>query len=192
MDMSTGRKPAVPFLPAGSSVQQSQHIAAKRSRQTFDYKESIAAERRTNSRLQQRTPRHSPSSSTASAKTKRATPTVAPEHLRREAAAIETLTQPTRKRNFGDGTELETFDDLPTSAKAENRFVVTPMGRGAPKATKPKGAPTHGAAGRDGESPSKKIDLTNRVGDVPRFARDTNGSPHIISPEAQLLLLIEN
>ncbi|PUU76483.1 hypothetical protein B9Z19DRAFT_1102341 [Tuber borchii] len=176
MDIGAGRKPSVPFLPAGSSVRQSQHISAKRSRQTFDYKESIAAERRTNSRLQQQTPRHSPSSSTASAKTKRATPTVAPEHLRREAAAIETLTQPTRKRNFGDGTELEIFDDLPTSAKLENRFVVTPVSRGAPKAIKPRGAPVHGTTARDGESPSKKIDLTNRSGEVPRFARDTNAS----------------
>ncbi|RPB00087.1 hypothetical protein L873DRAFT_1766726 [Choiromyces venosus 120613-1] len=176
MDIGPGRKPSVPFLPAGSSVKQSQHISAKRSRQTLDYKESIAAERRTNSRLQQRTPRHSPSSSTASAKTKRATPTVAPEHLRREAAAIETLTQPTRKRNFGDGTELEIFDDLPTSAKLENRFVVTPVGRGAPKAIKSRSVPVHGAAGRDGESPSKKIDLTNRLSEVPRFARDTNAS----------------
>ncbi|KAG0642552.1 hypothetical protein HOY80DRAFT_881474 [Tuber brumale] len=176
MDIGAGRKPSVPFLPAGSSVRQSQHISAKRSRQTFDYKESIAAERRTNSRLQQRTPRHSPSSSTASAKTKRATPTVAPEHLRREAAAIETMTQPTRKRNFGDGTELEIFDDLPTSAKLEDRFVVAPAGRGAPKATKSRGVPVHGTAGRDGESPSKKIDLTNRFGEIPRFARDTSAS----------------
>ena len=184
MDIGAGRKPSVPFLPAGSSVRQSQHISAKRSRQTFDYKESIAAERRTNSRLQQQTPRHSPSSSTASAKTKRATPTVAPEHLRREAAAIETLTQPTRKRNFGDGTELEIFDDLPTSAKLENRFVVTPVSRGAPKAIKPRGAPVQGTAARDGESPSKKIDLTNRSGEIPRFARDTNGLlplPHSFS-----------
>jgi len=175
MDIGAGRKPSVPFLPAGSSVKQSQHISAKRSRQTFDYKESIAAERRTNSRLHQRTPRHSPSSSTASAKAKRATPTVAPEHLRREAAAIETLTQPTRKRNFGDGTELEIFDNLPTSAKLENQFVVTPVSRGAPKTVKPRGAPIHGTTVRDGESPSKKIDLTNRSGEVPRFARDTNG-----------------
>ncbi|PWW72645.1 hypothetical protein C7212DRAFT_360017 [Tuber magnatum] len=176
MDIGAGRKPPVPFLPAGSSVKQSQHISAKRSRQTFDYKESIAAERRANSRLQQRTPRHSPSSSIASVKAKRATPTIAPEHLRREAAAIETLTQPTRKRNFGDGTELEIFDDLPTSAKLENRFVVTPAGHGAPKAIKSRSMPVHGAGGRDGESPSKKIDLTNRFGEVPRFARDTNAS----------------
>lgn len=176
---SGGGKPA-PFLPAGGTVRQSHHIAAKISQQTFEYKEKIAAERRTNSRHQQRTPHHSPSSSIASVKTKRGTPTIAPEPLRRQAAAIETLKQPTRKRNFGDGTELETFDDLPTSAKAENRFVVTPVGRGAPKAVKSQSVPIiRGTSGRDGESPMKKIDLSrdlsSRFAEVPRFARDTNG-----------------
>ncbi|KAH8145781.1 uncharacterized protein LAJ45_10258 [Morchella importuna] len=177
------RKPA-PFLPAGSTVRQSHHISAKISQQTLEYKEKIAAERRTNSRHQQRTPHHSPSSSIASSKTKRGTPTIAPEPLRRQAAAIETLRQPTRKRNFGDGTELETFDDLPTSAKAENRFVVTPVGRGAPKATKSQSVPITRAsgkdAGKDGESPAKRIDLSrdlsSRFAEVPRFARDTSAS----------------
>jgi hypothetical protein len=176
------RKPA-PFLPAGSTVRQSHHISAKISQQTLEYKEKIAAERRTNSRHQQRTPHHSPSSSIASSKTKRGTPTIAPEPLRRQAAAIETLRQPTRKRNFGDGTELETFDDLPTSAKAENRFVVTPVGRGTPKATKSQSVPITRAsgkdAGKDGESPAKRIDLSrdlsSRFAEVPRFARDTSG-----------------
>lgn len=174
----SGERKQAPFLPAGGTVRQSHHIAAKISQQTFEYKEKIAAERRTNSR-QQRTPHHSPSSSTASTKTKRGTPTIAPEPLRRQAAAIETLRQPTRKRNFGDGTELETFDDLPTSAKAENRFVVTPIGRGAPKAAKSQSVPIFRNVDRDGESPKKKIDLSrdlsSRFTDVPRFARDTNG-----------------
>lgn len=176
----SGERKQAPFLPAGGTVRQSHHIAAKISQQTFEYKERIAAERRTNSR-QQRTPHHSPSSSTASTKTKRGTPTIAPEPLRRQAAAIETLRQPTRKRNFGDGTELETFDDLPTSIKAENRFVVTPVGRRTPKAAKSQSVPIFRASDRDGESPKKKIDLSrdlsSRFAEVPRFARDTNGLP---------------
>lgn len=178
-----GERKQAPFLPAGGTVRQSHHIAAKISQQTFEYKEKIAAERRTNSR-QQRTPHHSPSSSTASTKTKRGTPTIAPEPLRRQAAAIETLRQPTRKRNFGDGTELETFDDLPTSVKAENRFVVTPIGRGAPKAAKSQSVPIFRTGG-DGESPKKKIDLSrdlsSRFAEVPRFARDTNGLCYFLS-----------
>lgn len=184
------RKPA-PFLPAGGTVRQSHHISAKISQQTFEYKEKIAAERRANSRHQQRTPHHSPSSSTASARTKRGTPTIAPEPLRRQAAAIETLKQPTRKRNFGDGTELEIFDDLPTSAKAENRFVVTPVGRGAPKAVKSQSVPITRTADRDGESPKKKIDLSrdlsSRFAEVPRFARDTNGLSSLSQCIARML-----
>jgi len=87
-----------------------------------------------------------------------------------------TLTQPTRKRNFGDGTELETFDDLPTSAKVENRFTVTPVARGAPRTTLTKNTHT-----RDdfAESPKKKQDTTDRQDGVPRFARDTNGNAPI-------------
>jgi hypothetical protein len=68
---------------------------------------------------------------------------------------------------------LETFDDLPTSAKIENRFTVAPVARGAPKAARPKNIQT-----REGESPKKKKqqhDLTPRQEDIPRFARDTNG-----------------
>src|SRR6202012_2787012 len=49
------------------------------------------------------------------------------------AAAKKTVTKPTRRRNFGDGTELEIFDDLPTSASLESKFIKQPIGRGAPK-----------------------------------------------------------
>jgi hypothetical protein len=170
------RHPA-PFLPGGGSARNSHHVTAKPPKSNIGDREpaSSSSNPRSSSRTQQRTtPRHSPSSSGASNTTKKGTtPTVAPEHLRREAASIGTLTQPTRKRNFGDGTELETFDDLPTSAKIENRFTVAPVARGAPKAARPKNIQT-----REGESPKKKKqqhDLTPRQEDIPRFARDTNG-----------------
>jgi hypothetical protein len=89
-----------------------------------------------------------------------------------------TLTQPTRKRNFGDGTELETFDDLPTSTKVENRYTVTPVARGAPKT----GRKSALAKQRETESPRKKGDHGNRFkGEVPRFARDTNGKSSYIA-----------
>jgi hypothetical protein len=162
-------KHPAPFLPGGASVKNSHHVAAKASKPST----GICIDRRSTSRLQHRTtPRHSPSSSGTSNATKKGTPSVAPEHLRREAASIGTMTQPTRKRNFGDGTELETFDDLPTSAKIEDRFTVTPVARGAPKNVRPKSLllPRE----RD-ESPKKRHDSTPRQDDVPRFARDTNG-----------------
>jgi hypothetical protein len=55
---------------------------------------------------------------------------VAPAALAREAAAKRTLTRPARRRNFGDGSELEIFDDLPTSQTKESRFVKEPQSRG--------------------------------------------------------------
>jgi hypothetical protein len=169
------RHPA-PFIPGGSSVRNSHHAAAKASKQSIESRS--ATSERPNSRVQGRiTPRHSPgSSSGASSNTtaKKTTPIVAPEHLRQEAAKIGTLTQPTRRRNFGDGTELETFDDLPTSAKLEDRFTVAPVARGAPK-VRPKSMPV---TSRETDSPKKKKpDTTPRQDDVPRFARDTTGGP---------------
>ncbi|KAK5120164.1 hypothetical protein LTR85_006645 [Meristemomyces frigidus] len=50
--------------------------------------------------------------------------------LAREAAAKRTLTKPARRRNFGDGSELEVFDDLPTSTTKESKFVKEPVARG--------------------------------------------------------------
>ncbi|KAF5867227.1 hypothetical protein ETB97_004148 [Aspergillus alliaceus] len=49
------------------------------------------------------------------------------------ASTKRTLTRPARRRNFGDGTELASFDDLPTSTSTESRFVKLPSGRGAPR-----------------------------------------------------------
>lgn len=54
----------------------------------------------------------------------------APKELAREAASKKTLTKPQRRRLFGDGTELDAFDDLPTSAAKESKFVKAPSLRG--------------------------------------------------------------
>jgi len=58
---------------------------------------------------------------------------VAPAALAREAAAKRTLTKPARRRNWGDGSELEVFDDLPTSTAKESKFVKEPVARGPPR-----------------------------------------------------------
>lgn len=54
---------------------------------------------------------------------------LAPAALIREAAAQRRIDQPLRKRNFGDGTELDTFDDLPTSATKEHQYNKQPVAR---------------------------------------------------------------
>lgn len=58
---------------------------------------------------------------------------VAPTSLAREAVAKKTITKPARRRNYGDGNELEVFDDLPTSTAKESKFVKQPVARGPPK-----------------------------------------------------------
>ncbi|KAK5736998.1 hypothetical protein LTR17_006959 [Elasticomyces elasticus] len=58
---------------------------------------------------------------------------LAPAALAREAAAKRNLTKPARRRNFGDGSELEIFDDLPTSQVKESKFVKEPIARGPPR-----------------------------------------------------------
>ncbi|KAF2857585.1 hypothetical protein K470DRAFT_223108 [Piedraia hortae CBS 480.64] len=58
---------------------------------------------------------------------------VAPAALVREAAAKKTVTRPSRRRNFGDGSELDMFDDLPTSLVKEQRYVKEPVARGPPR-----------------------------------------------------------
>lgn len=97
------------------------------------------------------------------------------------------MTRPTRKRNFGDGTELEQFDDLPTNAKQENRFTVAPVGRGAPKCLQgPTGTikvkNVHSRTESKDEPQKKKIDRTLRSSrldlkndNVPSYLRDTAG-----------------
>ncbi|KAK5172664.1 uncharacterized protein LTR77_002784 [Saxophila tyrrhenica] len=58
---------------------------------------------------------------------------LAPAALAREAAAKRTVTKPARRRNYGDGNELEIFDDLPTSTTKESKYVKQPIARGPPK-----------------------------------------------------------
>ena len=47
---------------------------------------------------------------------------LAPKSLAR-VAATKRVTEPVRRRGYGDGTELDGFDDLPTSAANEAKFV---------------------------------------------------------------------
>lgn len=60
-------------------------------------------------------------------------PDMAPAALAREAASKRTVTKPTRRRNYGDGNELEVFDDLPTSTTKEAKYMKEPVARGPPK-----------------------------------------------------------
>lgn len=163
-----------PFIPGGSSVNQSRNVNVKTSNR-HSYRGAVEDTRPTsrlsNSRTARETPPPPPS-------TKATAKVVAPVSRRKEVkpvkdtAATRLITKPTTKRNFGDGTELDLLDDLPTSQKAEEKFVKAPVGKGAPRALRSRAIPiatppppgTPPVAARE-TTPSK----------TPNFAKDTNG-----------------
>ncbi|KAI9883616.1 MAG: hypothetical protein M1823_004604 [Watsoniomyces obsoletus] len=170
------RKPPVPFLPAGTSTAQSHHVSAKTSRHVrrHDSESSIASgdvPTRSVSRAGAAPSRVTQRSISPRRKD------LAPEALAREAAAKRTLVQPAKRRFFGDGSELEIFDDLPTSATMENRYVKSAIGRGPPKTMRGNkmniGVTSDGTATMPMSAPLLSP-LRPEV--TPRFARDTHAS----------------
>ncbi|KAE8147952.1 hypothetical protein BDV25DRAFT_159284 [Aspergillus avenaceus] len=168
---SLGRKVHMPFIPPGASENQSHHASVK------SYRHS----RRTNSdssgdafnsqacppRLSRSTRHDSPNKTMDSS----------PETF--IASTKRTLTRPTRRRNFGDGTELASFDDLPTSSSAESRYMKLPSGRGAPRSLKSRLNRSQTIPLRVENRTSHQTAssmMTKPQDHTPRFARDTNAS----------------
>lgn len=177
--LANSRRPPVPFLPAGTSQAQSHHISIKSSRH-FN--------RPTSSDSNDNGPVNRPISRLSNVHHRPITPTGrrdhAPESLIREATSKRTLTKPTRRRAFGDGNELDAFDDLPTSASTESKFMKQPISRGAPKSVQMRsklGLQSHNASTTSvNELPIPATPSTPlsplKHGHVPSFARDTNAS----------------
>ncbi|KAK0254282.1 hypothetical protein LTS09_010708 [Friedmanniomyces endolithicus] len=123
------------FVPSGLSGHQSTHASAQRAMPYHVRRDSEPNRNgaqspppRAHSRLSNAFVPDTPS------RTGRQTrKDMAPAALAREAAAKRNLTKPARKRNFGDGSELEIFDDLPTSQVKESKFVKEPIARGPPR-----------------------------------------------------------
>lgn len=167
---SLGRRPQVPFMPAGVSESQSHHASVKgyrSSRRTnSDSSGGLLSPQGTVSRLSRPT-RNEPfragfgdPGADSLGSTKR------------------TITRPAKRRNFGDGTELESFDDLSTSVLAESKFVKTPTGRGAPRSVRARLSQSRIDPPHD-ESPTPSLTSpsTSKLrSPTPRFARDTNAS----------------
>lgn len=177
--LANSRRPPVPFLPAGTSQAQSHHISIKSSRHL---------NRPSSSDSNDNGPVNRPISRLSNTHHRPITPTGrrdhAPESLIREAASKRTLTKPTRRRAFGDGNELDAFDDLPTSASTESKFMKQPISRGAPKSVQMRsklGLQSHNVSTTSlTELPPPATPSTPlsplRHGHVPSFARDTNAS----------------
>lgn len=199
--LANSRKPPIPFLPAGMSHAQSHHVSTKNSRfarpGSSDSSENIPVNRP----LSRLSHPHRPITPTASSRTNHA-----PEALAREAASKRTLTKPTRRRAFGDGNELEIFDDLPTSASSESKFIKQPIARGAPKSVQMRSK--FGMQTTNSSNTSLRTIYNNsstasleshpappqtptvppspmKHGNVPSFARDTAATRHAREQKSQ-------
>ncbi|KAH6622977.1 hypothetical protein F5144DRAFT_347576 [Chaetomium tenue] len=154
------RKAPVPFLPAGASAIQSYNVNAKtRSFRRHDSETSI--EYRPNSRAVSRSTIRSPSPRLYRSAEKATT-----------EGAWGRLSMPRRARNFGDGHELDAFDDLPTSTNAESKFLKQPLS--AKSQTKTRGYQS--ILPDRTVTPSPRAPYSSRVDNVPSFARDTAAS----------------
>lgn len=163
------RRPQVPFLPAGVSPSQSHHVSVKSSRHFRRTDSESSGDMLMN-----------PRSTSRSSKRTRYDSSGRPTSYSGDtisATAKQTITKPTRRKNFGDGTELDIFDDLPTSASLESRFIKAPIKRGAPRSLRSKLSQSHIIAPRTDTPVPSTVPTSPPVQDsTPRFARDTNAS----------------
>ncbi|KAK0706560.1 hypothetical protein B0T26DRAFT_727102 [Lasiosphaeria miniovina] len=161
---SQARKPPVPFLPAGASASQSHNILARSSRVFRRHDSEHSIDYRPNSRAVSRSTVRSPSP-----RKYRPGEKAAPE------GAWQQLNKPRRARHFGDGHELDGFDDLPTSSQAEARYLKQPI-TGGPKAQMRSRMYQNILPDRT-MTPSPQLPYSPaRMDHVPSFARDTAAS----------------
>ncbi|KAK5636721.1 hypothetical protein RRF57_012433 [Xylaria bambusicola] len=156
------RKSQAPFLPAGASLSQSHNVNAKGTRSFRCHDSDQGPEIRPLSRTLSRSALRSPS----------------PRRFRNEKStpepAWQQINKPRRARYFGDGHELDAFDDLPTSAQAESRFIKQPIASGNKSNIRNK---IYQNVLPDRNTPSPVSPYSpSRVDTLPRFARDTAAS----------------
>lgn len=188
------RKPPV-FLPPGASHGQSQHVSLKhaatrghvRRADSDGTGETMSAAQRSLSRIAALGRPETPG---------RNRPGMSAVEL--AAQAKKQVTKPSRRRNYGDGNELDIFDDLPTSASLESKFTKLPIGRGAPRSLRSKlglgishannstSTLTSIRTGTETPMPATPLSpprqdfpttaMSRATANVPRFARDTAAS----------------
>ena len=162
---SLARKAPVPFLPAGGSASQSHHITHKSSRTFRRHDSDNAIDFRPSSRAVSRSTMRSPSP-----RKYRNVEKIAQE------GAWHQLNKPRRVKQFGDGHELDGFDDLPTSSHAEARYMRQPITSG-PKAHLRNKIYQNILPDRNSTPSPLGLGPQSARGDfVPSFARDTAAS----------------
>jgi hypothetical protein len=184
-------RPSAPFLPAGAASGQSHNINTRNVhlRQPSDQHERpMSPPARSFSRMsvteQQR--------ATPSRTGHRREGYIAPPHLARVAANNQRL-HVQKRRVYGHGNELDAFDDLPTSAMKESKFVKEPKAHGAPKTLRRKDSRTNlqmhipersstatpassTVPSTPGAPSTPRSYFAPRPDNTPRFARDTASS----------------
>ncbi|EMD87557.1 hypothetical protein COCC4DRAFT_165858 [Bipolaris maydis ATCC 48331] len=172
-NINSTQPPRMPFIPAGGPSSQSHHVMAKSTSQTHlrrdsDSRRPLSPSMRSYSRSsghQNETP--------SRAGVRR---DLAPSALARNPPPRK-LTQPQRKRNFGDGHELDMFDDLPTSATKEKQFEKVPRNVGSNKSLRTQPSNSRLPMPDRMATPQPQTPRSPpKVDNTPRFARDTAAS----------------
>ncbi|KAK7185462.1 hypothetical protein DPSP01_001922 [Paraphaeosphaeria sporulosa] len=160
---------SVPFLPAGGSTSQSHHVMAKSSSRGHLRRDSDPRRPQSPStRPYSRGPMDTPSRNGMRRE-------LGPSALPRQP---QKLTFPKgRKQNFGDGTELEIFDDLPTSATKEKQFEKAPRNVASNKTLRSQTSVSKLPMPDRMATPMPQTPRSPpKVDSTPRFARDTAAS----------------
>ena len=162
---------SVPFLPAGNSTAQSHHVMAKppsrgHLRRDSDPRRPLSPSTRSYSRMSTFDPTATPSRNVTR---KDATPG--------SGRLTQKMTLPKGKKQFGDGTELEIFDDLPTSASKEKQFEKTPRNVPSNKTLRSQTSTSRLPMPDRMATPMPQTPRSPPKPDTtPRFARDTAAS----------------
>ncbi|RKF65329.1 putative cytokinesis regulator [Erysiphe neolycopersici] len=157
-----------PFLPAGASNAQSHHILAKHPHNLRHHNfesSSNNSERHLSSRTVSRSVISSSSPHQKGA-----------DALAREATTKRLLTRPVRGRHFGDGCELDAFDDLPTSRESEQKYIKEPVTRGPHRPNLCKKNVVDQDTRAFCNHISTSLTAKQSRDNLPRFARDTTAS----------------
>ncbi|KAK9495179.1 hypothetical protein V1508DRAFT_411150 [Lipomyces doorenjongii] len=106
-----------------------------------------------------------------------------PDSVRREAATTKTLLKPVKRRLFGDGTELDVFEDLPISTVKERTFLMRP-GKGIEGLGIVNGKDNSKAVGekQTASAMNKRAAMLREKPAQGRSRRKAQQRPHLIKP----------
>ncbi|KAF1965877.1 hypothetical protein BU23DRAFT_574527 [Bimuria novae-zelandiae CBS 107.79] len=162
---------SVPFLPAGTSTAQSHHVMAKppsrgHLRRDSDPRRPQSPSMRSYSRMSTADAMATPSRNGMRKDTTPAT-----------VRQTQKMTLPKGRKQFGDGSELEIFDDLPTSATKEKQFEKTPRNVPSNRTLRQQNSISRLPMLDRMATPMPQTPRSPpRVDSTPRFARDTAAS----------------